>query len=50
MNHFKITSRVHAVQRVFERYGSLKRVLGANETGGTIENYSAEMPKQVAGC
>ena len=37
--------RVHAVQRMFERKVSGKRVREALETGETIEDYSAEMPE-----
>ena len=41
----KIYFRVHAVQRMFERDVSVKKVLGAIETGETIEDYSSEMPE-----
>ena len=44
MNHRKIIFRVHAVQRMFERNVPVKQVLGAIESGETIEDYSAEMP------
>lgn len=37
--------RVHAVQRMFERDISAKKVLGAIQTGETIEDYSSEMPE-----
>ena len=37
--------RVHAVQRMFERSISMKKVLGAIKTGETIEDYSSEMPE-----
>jgi hypothetical protein len=37
--------RVHAVQRMFERDVSLKKVQQALETGETIEDYSSEMPE-----
>jgi hypothetical protein len=46
LNQAKIFFRVHAVQRLFERDVSVKKVLGAIETGETIENYSSEMPEQ----
>ena len=45
MNHLKIIFRVHAVQRMFERHISAKKVREALETGKTIEDYSAEMPE-----
>ena len=45
MNHPKIIFRVHAVQRMFERHISAKKVREALETGETIEDYSAEMPE-----
>jgi hypothetical protein len=37
--------RVHAVQRMFERRVPLRKILGAIETGETIEDYSSEMPE-----
>jgi hypothetical protein len=37
--------RVHAVQRMFEREVSVKQVLGAIQTGETIEDYSSELPE-----
>ncbi len=40
-----IIYRVHAVQRMFERKVSGRRVREALETGETIEDYSAEMPE-----
>ncbi len=43
MNAPKIIFRVHAVQRMFEREVSAKRVLRAIRTGETIEDYSSEM-------
>ena len=43
MTSSKFLFRLHAVQRMFERDISVKRVLGAIETGETIEDYSAEM-------
>lgn len=45
MNNPKILFRVHAVQRLFERNVSVKKVLVAIELGETIEDYSAEMPE-----
>ena len=46
MNYSKIFFRVHAVQRMFERNVSVRKVLGVIETGKTIEDYSSEMPEQ----
>ncbi|HEY9152057.1 MAG TPA: DUF4258 domain-containing protein [Anaerolineales bacterium] len=37
--------RVHAVQRMFERKISEKKVRAALEAGDMIEDYSAEMPE-----
>lgn len=37
--------RVHAVQRMFERNISIKRVKEAVDSGLTIEDYTAEMPE-----
>ena len=37
--------RVHAVQRMFERKISEKKVRAALETGEVIEDYSVEMPE-----
>lgn len=45
MSNPKIIYRVHAVQRMFERNVSGRRVRAALETGETIEDYSAEMPE-----
>ena len=45
MNNPKTTFRVHAVQRMFEREISAKKVRQALETGETIEDYSSEMPE-----
>ena len=45
MNNPKTTFRVHAVQRMFERESSAKKVRQALETGETIEDYSSEMPE-----
>ena len=41
----RLLFRVHAVQRMFERNISLKRVKEALESGVTIEDYSGEMPE-----
>ena len=45
MNNPKTIFRVHAVQRMFERGVSVKKVLGVIQTGETIEDYSTEMPE-----
>jgi hypothetical protein len=37
--------RVHAVQRMFERRISAKKVLEALQSGEIIEDYSSEMPE-----
>ncbi len=44
MNNLKIIFRVHAVQRMFERNISVKKVSQALQSGEVIEDYSAEMP------
>lgn len=41
----EVLFRVHAVQRMFERQVSAKRVSNAVRTGETIEDYSSEMPE-----
>ncbi len=41
----KINFRVHAVQRMFERSVTVKKVREALETGEVIEDYSSEMPE-----
>ena len=41
----KIYFRVHAVQRMFERNVSVKKVAQVLQSGETIEDYSAEMPE-----
>jgi len=41
----KILFRVHAIQRMFERGISLKKVRQVLERGATIEDYSSEMPE-----
>jgi hypothetical protein len=45
VNNFKITYRVHAVQRMFEREISEKKVRQILEFGEIIDDYSAEMPE-----
>ena len=45
MNNPRIIFRVHAVQRMFERNISAKKVSQAIQSGETIEDYSAEMPE-----
>lgn len=45
MNNSKIIYRVHALQRMFERGISYKKVRQMLEAGETIEDYSAEMPE-----
>ena len=45
MNNPKILFRVHAVQRMFERNISVKKVSQALQSGETIEDYSTEMPE-----
>jgi len=45
VNNFKLLFRVHAVQRMFERNVSAKRVRQVLELGETIEDYSSEMPE-----
>jgi len=45
MTNPRIIFRVHAVQRMFERHVSIKKVLGALVTGETIEDYSSETPE-----
>jgi hypothetical protein len=45
MNNSKILFRVHAVQRMFERNISAKKVSQALQSGETIEDYSTEMPE-----
>ena len=45
MKNPKILFRVHAVQRMFERNISVKKVRKALETGETFEDYSSEMPE-----
>lgn len=41
----KIYFRVHAIQRMFERRVTARKVLQALQTGETIEDYSSEMPE-----
>ena len=45
MNNPKLLFRVHAVQRMFERNVSMKRVWEAIGMGKTIQDYSSEMPE-----
>lgn len=45
MNKPKIVFRVHAIQRMFERNISVKKVSQALQSGETIEEYSSEMPE-----
>jgi hypothetical protein len=45
VNNPKIIFRVHAVQRMFERRVSIKKVLDAVKTGEIIEDYSSETPE-----
>ena len=45
MNNLKVIFRVHAVQRMFERNVSAKKVSQVVQSGETIEDYSAEMPE-----
>lgn len=44
MNDRDVIFRLHAVQRMFERNIPVKKVVGAIESGETIEDYSTEMP------
>ena len=45
MNSYGLIFRVHAVQRMFERGISAKKVHQALEAGDVIEDYSGEMPE-----
>jgi Domain of unknown function (DUF4258) len=45
MNRPKLLFRTHAVQRMFERNISVKKVSQALQSGETIEDYSSEMPE-----
>ena len=45
MKSYRLVFRVHAVQRMFERGISERRVRQALEAGDIIEDYSAEMPE-----
>jgi len=45
VNNPKLLFRVHAIQRMFERNVSAKKVSQALQSGETIEDYSAEMPE-----
>ena len=43
MSRSTIFFRIHALQRMFERGISVKRVISALRSGNTIEDYSSEM-------
>lgn len=45
MTNPSLIYRVHAVQRMFERNISAKKVSQALQSGETIEDYSTEMPE-----
>jgi hypothetical protein len=45
VNEPKLSFRVHAIQRMFERNISVKNVSEALQSGETIEDYSSEMPE-----
>jgi hypothetical protein len=45
VNTPKIIFRLHAVQRMFERNISARKVAQALQLGETIEDYAAEMPE-----
>ncbi len=45
MNNPKTIFRIHAVQRMFERDVSIKKVLSTIKTGEIIEDYSSETPE-----
>jgi len=45
VNNPKVLFRVHAVQRMFERSISAKKVSQSLQSGETIEDYSGEMPE-----
>jgi hypothetical protein len=45
MNRPKLLFRIHAVQRMFERNISVKKVSQALQSGEIIEDYSSEMPE-----
>ena len=45
MNSYGLIFRVHAVQRMFERGISEKKVRQILDAGDVIEDYSAEMPE-----
>ena len=45
MKSYRLIFRVHAVQRMFERGISEKKVRQALDAGNVIEDYSAEMPE-----
>jgi hypothetical protein len=45
VNEPKIIFRVHALQRMFERDITVKKVYQTLQAGETIEDYSSEMPE-----
>lgn len=45
MSSSRVIFRVHAVQRMFERNLSLKKIVQAVRSGKTVEDYSLEMPE-----
>jgi len=45
MTNPKLIFRVHAVQRMFERNISVKKVSQVLQSGETIEDYTSEMPE-----
>jgi hypothetical protein len=45
VNNPKVLFRVHAVQRIFERGISAKKISQSLQSGETIEDYSGEMPE-----
>ena len=45
MNNPKVLFRVHAIQRMFERSISAKKISQSLQSGETIEDYSGEMPE-----
>jgi hypothetical protein len=45
VNNPKIIFRIHALQRMFERNISAKKISLALQSGKTIEDYSSEMPE-----
>lgn len=45
MNNPRIIFRLHAVQRMFERRISVRKVRSVLDAGDVIEDYSSEMPE-----